>query len=78
MFDFSIYSAKSQYYDDSKKLVVGKIKDERSGVVINKFGGLKPKMNLFLTDDSSEHKEAKRVNKNVVARKAMKNTMMFC
>ena len=47
MFDFSIYSAKSQYYDDSKKLVVGKIKDERSGVVINKFGGLKPKMNFF-------------------------------
>ena len=29
MFDFSNYSAKSKYYDDSNKLVVGKMKDER-------------------------------------------------
>ena len=26
MFDFSIYSAEPNYYDDSNKLVVGKIK----------------------------------------------------
>ena len=28
MFDFSSYSARSKYYDDSNKLVVGKMKDE--------------------------------------------------
>ena len=28
MFDFSSYSADSKYYDDSNKLVVGKIKGE--------------------------------------------------
>ena len=27
MFDFSNYSAKSKYYDNSNKLVVGKMKD---------------------------------------------------
>ena len=28
MFDFSNYSNKSKYYDDSSKLAIGKIKDE--------------------------------------------------
>ena len=28
MFDFSNYSAKSKYYHNSNKLVVGKMKDE--------------------------------------------------
>ena len=34
MFDFSNYSIKSKYYDDSNKLVVGKSKDETVGVAI--------------------------------------------
>ena len=67
MFDFSNYSAKSKYYDDSNKLVVGKMKDETSGAAIEEFVGLKPKMYSLLVDDSSEHKNAKDVNKNVVA-----------
>ena len=37
------------------------------GVVIKEFAGLKPKICSFLLDDSSEHKKAKGVNKNVVA-----------
>ena len=32
MFDFSNYSTKSKYYDDSNKLVVGKMKHETGGV----------------------------------------------
>ena len=40
MFDFSSYSANSKYYDDSNKLVDGKIKDESGGVTIKKFVGL--------------------------------------
>ena len=67
MFDFSNYSAKSKYYDDSNKLVVGKIKDETGGVAIKKFIGLKQNMNSFLVDDSSENKKTKGVIKNVVA-----------
>ena len=44
MFDFSNYSPYSKNYYDSKKLVVDKVKDEISGVAIEEFVGLKPKM----------------------------------
>ena len=67
MFNFSNYSTKSTYHDDSNKLVIGKMKDETAGVVIEEFVGLKPKMYSYLVDDNSEHKKAKGVNRNVVA-----------
>ena len=67
MFDFSNYSPKSKYYDNSNKLVVDKMKAETAGVLIEEFVGLKPKINSSLVDDNSEHKKAKDVNKNVVA-----------
>ena len=51
-FDFSNYSAKSKYCDDSNKLVAGKVKDKT--------------MYSFMVDDSSEHKKAKRLNQNIV------------
>ena len=60
MFDFSNYSTKSKYYDNSNKLVVGKMKDETAGVAIEEFFRLKPKMHSYLADDNSEHKKAKR------------------
>ena len=34
MFDFSNFSAKLKYYNDSKKLVVGKMKDETASVLL--------------------------------------------
>ena len=34
IFDFSNYSTKSKYYDDSNKLVIGKMEDETGGVAI--------------------------------------------
>ena len=52
---------------DSNKLVIGKMKDETGGVATEEFGGLKPKMYLFLVGDNSEHKKTKDLNKNVVA-----------
>ena len=67
MFDFINYSTKSKYYDNSNKLVVGKMKDETDGVMVEEFVGLKPKINLYLVDDDSECKKAKGINKNVVA-----------
>ena len=42
------------------------MKDETAGVAINEFVGLKPKIHLFLVDDSSEHKKGKGMNKNLV------------
>ena len=41
MFDFSNYSTKSKYCDDSNKLVIGKMKDETGGVATEEFVGLK-------------------------------------
>ena len=40
MFDFSNYSAKSKYYDNSNKLVVGEMRDEAGGVAIEELVGL--------------------------------------
>ena len=58
MFDFGNYL---------NKLVIGKMKDEVVGVAIKELVVLKPKMYSFLVDDSSEHKKARGVNRNVVA-----------
>ena len=66
MFDFSNYSTKSKYYNDSNKLVIGKIKDETGGVVTEEFVGLMPRMYSFLVDNN-KLKKAKGMNKNVVA-----------
>ena len=67
--NFSNYSTvvKSKYYDNSNKLVVGKIKDDIVGVAIEELFGLKSKMCPYLVDDNSEHKKAKGINKNVTA-----------
>ena len=58
MFDFSNHPSKSKHDDDSNKVVVGKSKDETCVTIAN-FFVLKPKMCLFLLDDSSEHKTQK-------------------
>ena len=47
MFDFSNYSTKSKYYDDSSKLVIGKMKDETGGVAIEEFFVFEAK-NVFI------------------------------
>ena len=59
MFDLSNYSTKSKYYDNSNKLVVGKMKDETAGVAIEDFVALKLKMSSYMVDDNIEHKKAK-------------------
>ena len=43
MFEFSNYSTYSKYYDNSNKLVNGKMKDQTAGVDIEEFAGLKPR-----------------------------------
>ena len=67
MFVVSNYSPKSKYYNDSNKLVVGKLKEETGSAVVEKFVWLKPEMYLFFVVNSREHKKTKAVNKNVVA-----------
>ena len=55
----------TKYYDNSNTLVIGKMKHETAGVVIEEFVTLKPKMYSYL--HNSKHKKAKGVNRNVVA-----------
>ena len=59
MSDSSNYLIKSKYYDNSNKLVVGKMEDETAGVAIKELVVLKPKMYSYLVDDNSEHKKQK-------------------
>ena len=59
MFDFSNYSTKSKYYDNSSKLVVGKTKNKTTGVAIKEFVGLKGKMYSYFVDGNSKHKKQK-------------------
>ena len=60
MFEFSNYSAKSEYYDDSKELYIGKMKNKMSWVANEEFAGLKPTMYSILVSDSSEYKKDKK------------------
>ena len=62
MHDFGNYSFKSTDYDNSNKLVIGKMKDETAGIAIKKLVGLKPKMYSFL-EGNGQHKKAKGVNR---------------
>ena len=52
MSSFSNYLTNSKYYDNSNKLVVGKMKDKTAGVAIKEFVGLKQKMYLHLVNDN--------------------------
>ena len=67
LFDISNYSTNSKYYDNSNKLVVGKMKDKTAGVAIEEFVKLKPKIYLYLVNNNSEDKKTKGVSKSVVA-----------
>ena len=44
LFDFSNYSKDSKFFDNTNKKVIGKMKDEYGGVIIDQFVGLESKM----------------------------------
>ena len=67
MFCVSNYSTGSKGYDNSNKVVIGKIKDESGGVAMEERVRLKPGTYSVLVDDNSEHKKAKGVNRNNAA-----------
>ena len=55
---FSSHKEISKYYDNSNKLVTGKMKDETGDIAIEESVGLKPKIFSFL-GDNSQHKKQK-------------------
>ena len=62
MFDFSNYSKDSEFFDDTNKKVIGKMKDEYGGVIIDEFAGLKSKMYSIKKIDGKELSTVKGVN----------------
>ena len=62
LLDFSNYLKDSKFFDESNKKVIGKMKDEYGGVIIDEFIGLKPKMYSIKKIDRSESSTAKGVN----------------
>ena len=62
LFDFSNYSKDSKFFDSINKKVIGKMKDEFGGFIIDEFVGLKSKMYSIRKIDGKESNTAKRVN----------------
>ena len=62
LFDFSNYPEDSKFFDETKKKVIGKMKDEPEGKIIGEFVGLKSKMHSVKNIDGKESCTAKGVN----------------
>ena len=60
--DFNNFSKDSKFYDSQNEMVIGKMKDEYEGILINKFVGLKSKIHSMLLDDGKESNTAKGIN----------------
>ena len=62
LFDFSNYSKDSKFFNETNKKVIGKMKDEFGGVIVNEFVGLKSKMYSIKKIDGKECNTAKGVS----------------
>ena len=62
MFDFSNYRKNSKNFHEASKKIIGKIKDESEGKIIDEFVGLKSKMYSMKNIDGKESNTAKGVN----------------
>ena len=62
LFDFINYSKDSKFYDDDNKKVIGQMKDEMGGVIIDEFIGLKSKIYAIKKIDGKETNTTKGVS----------------
>ena len=62
MFDFSNYPKDWKFFDPTNKTVIGKMKDEFGGVIVEEFVGLKSEMHYMKKIDDKESNAAKGVN----------------
>ena len=62
MFDFSNYTKDSNFFDETNKKVIDKMKDESEGKITNEFVASKSKMYSMKNIDDKESNTAKGVN----------------
>ena len=62
LFGFSNHPKDSKFFDETNKKVIGKMKDESEGKIIDEFVGLKSKMYSMKNIDGKESNTAKGVN----------------
>lgn len=62
-FDNSVYPENSQYFDKSNKKVMGKFKDEASGMPITGFAGLRSKRYSYTKENNKEGQTCKGIKK---------------
>ena len=62
LFDFSNYPKDSKFFDETNKKIIGKMKDESEGKIIDEFVELKSKMYSMKNIDGKESNTAKGVN----------------
>ena len=62
LFDFSNYPKDSTFFDETNKNVIGKMKDESEGKIIDEFVGLKSTIFSMKNIDGKESNTTKAVN----------------
>ena len=62
LFGFSNYPKDPKFFDGTNKKVIGKIKDEFGGIIVDKFVGLKSKIYSMKKIDGKECNTAKGVD----------------
>ena len=63
-YDTSSYPADHPLFNNTKKKVIGKFKDELGGRLMTEFVGIRPKMYSYTGEDSGKH--TKGVKKSVL------------
>ena len=67
-FDNSDYSENSPFYDKINKKVIGKVKDEASGIPITEFIGLRSKMYSYIKDNNKAEKQLRESRRILLRR----------
>ena len=65
-FDNSDHPISSKFFDETNKKIIGKFKDEASGIPICEFVGLRSKMYSYIKDNQNGGKTAKGIKKCVI------------
>ena len=73
LFDNSDNPKSSPFFDTTNKKVIGKFKDEASGIPIVEFVGLRSKMYSYMKDNKQGSRTAKGIKKNVIKQKIQHN-----